>query len=99
MSTAAAQTDKVAHFGVGFIAGSASSSLALTNSNGRHEWAKSVSVGFGVSALIGTGKELYDWADYGVFNWADLGATVLGGALGGVSVKIAINRYEKKHLL
>ena len=99
LRTATAQTDKVAHFGVGFVVGSASASIALNNSNGRAEWLKSVSVGFAAGAVLGAAKELYDWCDYGVFNWQDLGATAAGGGFGGISVKIYINRYERKHLL
>ena len=93
------QTDKVAHFGVGYVTGAVSSSIVLINSNGKNEWFKSLAVGFGSGLIIGTGKELYDQWKYGGFNWVDLGATVLGSTLGSVTIKISINRYEKKHLL
>lgn len=97
--TATAQTDKVAHFGVGYIVGATSNAIVLTNSNGKNEWIKSVSVGLLSGALIGTAKEIYDYKDYGLFDWKDLGATVLGSTLGSVTIKLSINRYEKKHLL
>lgn len=95
----AQKTDKVAHFGVGYATGALSSSLVLSHSNGKNEWFKTLAVGFGSSALIGCGKEVYDYMDYGVFDFKDLGATVLGGVLGSVTIKITIKGYEKKHLL
>lgn len=93
------KTDKVSHFGVGYATGALSSAIVLNNSNGKNEWFKSLAVGFGSSALIGCGKEVYDYLDYGVFDFKDLGATVLGGVLGSVTIKITIKTYEKKHLL
>jgi uncharacterized protein YfiM (DUF2279 family) len=93
------KTDKVAHFGVGFISGAAATSITLNNSNGRHEWIKSISVGLLTGFVLGVGKEFYDLKDYGVFNWGDAMYTTVGGGVGGVSLKFSINRYERKHLL
>lgn len=98
-SFAQIKTDKVAHFGVGYVVGATTGVITLINSNGKNEWWKSVAVGFGSSLIIGTGKELYDQYKYGGFNWQDLGWTVLGSTLGSVTIKFSINRYEKKHLL
>lgn len=84
---------------MGYVTGAVSSSIVLINSNGKNEWFKSISIGTAVAALFGLGKEIADEKKYGGFNWADLGATALGGAIGSVTIKISINRYEKKHLL
>lgn len=92
-------TDKVAHFGVGYVSGSLTSSIVLTHSNGKNEWLKSIAFGTLSGAILGTAKEVYDFKDYGRFDWNDLGATVLGSTLGSVTIKISINQYEKKHLL
>lgn len=91
------QTDKVAHFGVGYVAGSLTSSITLINSNGKNEWWKSIGVGIGSGLILGVGKEMYDQHKYGGFDWKDLGCTVLGSALGSVTVKLTINRYDFKH--
>jgi uncharacterized protein YfiM (DUF2279 family) len=39
---------------------------------------------FGISsaAVAGLGKELWDEIDYGGWDWADFGATMIGGAIG-----------------
>lgn len=95
-ANAQVQTDKVAHFGTGYVAGSVSNSIVLINSNGKHEWWKSVGVGIGSGLIIGTGKELYDQWKYGGFDWVDLGSTVLGSTLGSVTIKISINSYLRK---
>lgn len=92
-------TDKVAHFGVGYISGAITSSITLIHSNGKNEWFKSLSIGTASGVLLGTAKELYDYRSYGKFDWYDLGFTVLGSALGSVTIKISINRYERKHLI
>ena len=92
-------TDKVAHFGVGYIAGSISSGITLINSNGKNEWLKAISVGTASGIILGTAKEVYDYKNNGPFDWKDLGATVLGSTLGSITVKISINRYERKHLI
>lgn len=99
LNSSAQVVDKVAHFGVGYVTGAVSSGITLTNSNGKNEWLKSLSVGIGSSLALGIGKEVYDYYDYGKFDFKDLGATVLGGALGSVTIKISINRYERKHLI
>ncbi len=93
------QVDKVAHFGVGYISGALTSGVTLVHSNGKHEWLKSISFGAAVGTAVGLGKEIYDYKDYGLFDWGDLGATVLGAVAGSVHVTFTINRYEKKHLL
>ena len=89
------QTDKVAHFGVGYIFSSIATGIVIKNSHNQHEWVKSLTVGIGTSILAGTAKELYDLYDYGRFDWEDLGATVIGGIGGTISVKITINQTRK----
>jgi len=93
------QVDKFAHLGVGYIAGATTSATTLIFSNGKNETLKSLSVGIGSGVILGTAKEIYDFKSYGVFNWKDLGATVLGSALGSITIKISINLYERKHLI
>jgi len=95
----AQQVDKVAHLGLGYIAGATISATTLILSNGKNETLKSLSVGIGSGVILGTAKEFYDFKSYGVFNWQDLGVTVLGSALGSVTIKISINFYERKHLI
>lgn len=95
-SYAQIKTDKVAHFGVGYVVGATTGAITLINSNGKNEWWKSLAVGFGSGLVIGTGKELYDQHKYGGFDWQDLGATVLGSTLGSVTIKISIDQYKKK---
>ena len=90
-------TDKVAHFGVGYVVGATTSSITLINSKGKHEWWKSIGVGLGSGLAVGLGKELYDQHKYGGFDWKDLGCTILGSALGSVTVKLTINRYNEKN--
>lgn len=85
------QTDKVAHFGVGYITGATTSATVLRFSNGKNKTLKTLSFGIASGLIVGTGKELYDLKSYGVFNWKDLGATVIGSALGSVTVRISIN--------
>lgn len=90
-------TDKVAHFGIGYATGSLTSSIALINSNRKNEWWKAIGVGVGSGLAVGLGKELYDQHKYSGFDWKDLGCTVLGSALGSVTIKLTINRYNEKH--
>jgi hypothetical protein len=52
------------------------------------------SVGVGSALLIGTVKEFYDYYDYGNFNLKDLGATVLGGAVGSFTITYTINNIN-----
>ena len=93
------KTDKVAHFGIGYVAGSLTTATTLALGNGKGEWWKSVSVGIGTGVIIGTAKELYDFKDYGRFDWKDLGWTVLGSALGSVTIKVSLKWYGKRQLL
>ena len=98
-SFAQIKTDKVAHFGVGYVAGSLTTGTALSLGNGKGEWWKSLAVGFGSGLIIGTGKELYDQHKYSGFNWQDLGATVLGSTLGSVTIRVTLKLYGKRQLL
>ena len=75
-SYAQIQTDKVAHFGIGYVVGTTTSSISLINSKCKHEWLKSIGVVVGSGLTIGIGKELYDQHKYGGFDWKDLGCTV-----------------------
>lgn len=42
-----------------------------------------------------TGKELYDYSSYGVFDWADLAATVIPGALAAYGADWVVNWQVK----
>jgi len=81
------QVDKVAHFGVGYVIGATSS--ALTN---KQKPIVNISIGFGAGLVVGTAKELYDKSKGGQFNYKDLGATVLGSALGTITIRYTIRK-------
>jgi hypothetical protein len=81
------QVDKVAHFGVGYVLGATSS--ALTN---KQKPIVNISIGVGTGLIIGTAKELYDKSKGGQFNYKDLGATVLGSALGTITIRYTIRK-------
>lgn len=81
-----AQTDKVAHFGVGFTASAVTTSLCQ-----RYNIKHPVIIGIGVGTLLGIGKEVYDaQTNKGVCDWKDAGATIFGSALGSITVRISI---------
>ncbi len=81
------QVDKVAHFGVGYVIGATSS--ALTS---KQKPIVNISIGIGTGLIIGTAKELYDYQVKGQFNYKDLGATVLGSALGTITIRYTIRK-------
>jgi uncharacterized protein YfiM (DUF2279 family) len=81
------QVDKVAHFGVGYVLGATSS--ALTS---KQKPIVNISIGVGTGIIIGTAKELYDYRVKGQFNYKDLGATVLGSALGTITIRYTIRK-------
>jgi hypothetical protein len=81
------QVDKVAHFGVGYVLGATSS--ALTN---KQKPIVNISIGIGTGLVVGTCKELYDKSKGGQFNYKDLGATVLGSALGTITIRYTIRK-------
>jgi len=81
------QVDKVAHFGVGYVLGATSS--AVTN---KQKPIINISIGVGTGLIIGTAKELYDYRVKGQFNYKDLGATVLGSALGTITIRYTIRK-------
>lgn len=88
------QTDKVAHFGVGYVSGVIATGLTKPS---KLTWFKSIAIGFGTSATLGIGKEIYDKSKGKEFSYKDIGATVLGGIIGSVSVKIVIFKTNKHH--
>lgn len=81
------QVDKVAHFGVGYVIGETSS--ALTN---KQKPIVNISIGIGTGLIVGTAKEIYDKSKGGQFNYKDLGATVLGSALGTITIRYTIRK-------
>ena len=81
------QVDNVAHFGVGYVLGATSS--ALTN---KQKPIVNISIGVGTGIIVGTAKELYDYRVKGQFNYKDLGATVLGSALGIITIRYTIRK-------
>lgn len=92
------QTDKVAHFGAGYVAGAITAGVALPIGNGKNEILKMFPVSIGVGLALGTGKELYDKSRGGKFDYKDIGATALGAVIGSMSVTIPIKWYKKRHL-
>lgn len=96
-TSAQIQTDKVAHFGVGYMSGAMTSGLVTAFGNGKNEWVKSIGFGTLTGVVLGTGKELYDKHQGRPFDIKDLGATVVGSLVGSVSVKIIVDLSRKKH--
>lgn len=88
------QTDKVAHFGAGYVSGVIATGLTKPS---KLTWFKSVGISLGVSTAIGVGKECYDLSKGKEFSFKDAGVTIIGGILGGVSVKIVIFKTNKHH--
>lgn len=93
-SQAQIQTDKVAHFGVGYVSGAIAAGITKPT---KLTWFKSIALGFGTSAVLGVGKEFYDQSKGKEFSYKDIGATVMGGVLGSVSIKIVIFKTNKYH--
>ena len=71
--------DKQYHIGAGIVIGTwgtfAGNSLNL-------DAERSAAFGIGAVFVAGLGKELWDELDYGGFDMKDLGATMIGGAVG-----------------
>ncbi len=77
------QQDKYYHFGAG----------AFSEYVGKKF---DVKVPIASSFVIGFGKEIYDYVDYGKFDTQDLAATVLGGVAYTITIKlINTNKNEK----
>ena len=95
-TTAQVQTDKVAHFGVGYMSGAMTSGLITSFGNWKNEWVKSVGFGTLAGVILGTGKELYDQHQGRPFDIKDLGATVVGSLVGSITVKIVVDFSRKK---
>ena len=82
------QVDKVAHFGVGYIATSTTSALLSKQSP-----FVNITVSLGTAVVIGTAKELYDLkVKKTAFNSKDLFWTVMGGASGIVTIRYTIRK-------
>lgn len=85
------QTDKVAHFGIGYAIGA--TTTALTS---KQKPIVSISAGFLSGTLVGVGKELYDAQGHGTPSFKDALWTSIGSVLGSVTVRVGINQYHKK---
>ena len=72
------QKDKAYHFGAGVISEYAGEQF-------------DIKVPLASSFIIGFGKEVYDYVDYGKFDTKDLVATVLGGIAYTVTIKLIKN--------
>lgn len=77
--------DKVAHFGVGFVSSSMTTAI-LT----RYDVKRPALIGFGFGFALGVGKEISDIYTGGSPEFKDACATILGSALGCVTIKISI---------
>ena len=77
--------DKYLHFGAGYVASSASSAFSYHVRINR-----AVTVGFGVGAVAGLGKEVRDQIVYKGFDPVDLLFTAQGSLFGSLCVKAAI---------
>jgi hypothetical protein len=57
---------------------------------------KPIIYGISGAAIIGVGKESYDYLSYGKFDYRDLGATILGGVIS-VSIITGVKAIIKGH--
>ncbi len=83
ISYAQIQEDKFYHFGAGVLSEHVGSKF-------------DVKVPIASSFVIGFGKEIYDYVDYGKFDKNDLYATVLGGLVYTVTIKIIKKNKNEK---
>jgi uncharacterized protein YfiM (DUF2279 family) len=82
------QVDKVAHFGVGYVATATTSALMSKQT----PW-KSITLSFTTAVVIGGAKELYDLkVKKTAFNGKDFFWTVMGGASGIVTIRWTIRK-------
>ena len=86
------QTDKVAHFSVGYGIGA-----TVTAFTPKQKPAVSILLGFGTGLIVGVGKEIYDAKGHGNPEFKDALYTGLGAGLGSVTVRFSINQYGKKN--
>lgn len=84
------QTDKVAHFGVGYA-----TSATLTAVSYKQRPGVRLLIGSGTGLILGLGKEIRDYRSYGVFNSRDLAYTFIGGVVGSLTVSIPISKLSK----
>jgi len=81
-----AQTDKVAHFGVGYAV-----SATTTGFLQRYEVKHPVLIGIGVGTLLGIGKEVYDkYSGKGQASYGDAFSTIGGSILGSFTIRISL---------
>jgi uncharacterized protein YfiM (DUF2279 family) len=57
---------------------------------------KAALFGMGSVAVAGLGKEFWDEIEYGGWDWKDLGATMIGGAIGTGLSYAALKVFKKK---
>jgi len=77
------QKDKVYHFGAGVISEEIGSRF-------------DIKIPVASSFVIGFGKEVYDYIDYGRFDTKDLAATVLGGVAYTITIKLVNKDKNEK---
>jgi len=82
------------HFIGGIIIGGATSFFTFKKSNNK---LKSWAIGTGAAAVVGIAKEVIDSASGKDFSGADLGYTVLGGAIG-ASIVIPLKKKKTKEV-
>ena len=80
------QQDKTLHASGSYFISSTVSSLVYSKTKNKN---KSLAIGFAVSMLVGTGKELYD-IKHGNPDIRDLLANTVGSTLGIITIRIAI---------
>lgn len=78
------ETDKVAHFGVGYITGASATALLHRVVEDKN---KAAALGAFAAFLLGAGKELYDAKKGGDADELDAWATFYGGVAGSLTVR------------
>ncbi len=90
------QEDKVLHFAAGAVSGAAGALIASKISKRNRFWTVTGSVAASLAA--GLAKEAIDKSNGGKWDNGDLGATVLGGAVVGVSIEIFSKKEGKYYV-
>lgn len=90
------EEDKVLHFAAGAVAGGAGALIASKISKRNRFW--TVTGAVAGSLVAGLAKEAIDKSNGGEWDNGDVGATVLGGAVVGVSIELFSKKKGKYYV-